>query len=324
MDLLQDEGWAARLQALLVDDELPDMTGLALLAQVGPRIPHVVRVLLHDDPFLPYEPDQLAELALDDVWLHPRSGRRLAKHLVRSLPWLRRTRAVHRRLDEQACEMEALVARHYHARLARDRLAKNVENALLADEDCRFGMLWWWQGYRQMLQLRVGLFRVRTERLRLVDIVTTALQRPELERWAFPRGLPPEQKVWLDAGLVNRTTRCLLRGMLEAGDTNARVRWGRFRAQDGMTTIQLHVEPVRPEVRDLEELLEDPFARLPDGPLRDLSIDLPLANELLQAQGGRLDGVLTPPALMVEWKMARSQPTLPEPFVAPIRPIGRP
>jgi len=322
--LLFDEGFCKRLDTVIVEEELEDMSGVALISQLAIDAPHAMRVLISYGDEFPCTPERLAELAVDDVWRPPRSGRQLVRKLLKLRPWLARTRAVHRRLDAQTAELEELEGRYYHARLARDRLARNVENALLTEQPHLDEMLWWWQGYREMLQHRVGLCPIDPEPLRLVDIIGKALERRELQRWRFPKALPANQRVWLDPGLVNRMTRCLLRGVLEAGDREAKVRWGRFRASGSFTTIQLCVEPIREVIDDVEALLEDPFARMPDGPLRDLSIDLPLANELLHTQGGRLDGVLTPPALTVEWIMPRRCPELVHPLCFPIRPIGNP
>lgn len=322
--LLRDEHLCKRLDAVIVEDQLEDMSGLALISQLAVDAPHAMRVLLCYEDTLPYSATRLAELALDDAWWPPLSGWGLVRKLRKLRPLLARTRAVHVRLDAQTAELEELEGRYYHARLARDRLARNVESALLAAEPQLDAMLWWWQGYREMLQHRVGLCPVDPEPLRIVDIVHQALQRAELQRWSFPSALPADQRVWLDRGLVNRMTRCLLRGVLEAGDVGAKVRWGRFRSSGSFTTIQLRVEPIREVIDDVEALLDDPFARMPDGPLRDLSIDLPLANELLQSQGGWLEGVLTPPALTVEWIMPRRSPELLHPLCRPIRPIGNP
>lgn len=322
--LLGEEDFCQRLDAVIVDDHLEDMSGLALISQLAIDAPHAIRVLLCHEGTLPYSPSRLAELALDDAWWPPFTGRGLVRKLLKLRPLLARTRAVHMRMDAQTAELEELEGRYYHARLARDRLARNVERALLTEEPHLDAMLWWWHGYREMLQHRVGLCSIYLEPIRIVDIIGRALQRAELQRWSFPRALPEDQYVWLDQGLVNRTTRCLLRGVLEAGDVDAKVRWGRFRASGGFTTIQLCVEPVRDVIEDVEGLLDDPFARMPDGPLCDLSIDLPLANELLQSQGGRLEAVLTPPALTVEWTMPRRRPELVHPLSMPIRPIGNP
>ncbi|MCC5886894.1 MAG: hypothetical protein JJT88_10725 [Gammaproteobacteria bacterium] len=322
--LLSKEGMCERLDAMIVDEVLEDTTGLTLISQLAIEAPHAIRVLLTYEPDFPYSPTRLAELALDDAWRPPITGRGLVSKLLKRRPLLERTRAVHRRLDAQTAELEELEGRYYHARLARDRLARNVERALLTDKPHLDAMLWWWQGYREMLQHRVGLCPIDPEPLRLVDIISKALERQELQRWSFPKALPSNQRVWLDPCLVNRMTRCLLRGVLETGGVGAKVRWGRFRASGAFTTIQLRVEPVRREIENVEALLEDPFARMPDGPLRDLSIDLPLAHELLQSQGGRLEGVLTPPVLTVEWIMPRRCPDLLHPLAQPIRPIGNP
>lgn len=322
--LLFEDDFCERLDAVLVEDVLEDASGLTLLAELAAEAPHAVRVLLTYEDDLPYSSTSLAELGLDDAWRPPFSGRRLVSKFLKLRPMLERTRAVHRRLDAQTVELEDLEGRYYHARQARDRLARNVERALLTAEPHLDAMLWWWQGYREMLQHRVGLCPIDLQPLRLVNIIAKALQRPELARWSFPTALPADQHVWLDPGLVNRMTRCLLRGMLEAGDVEAKARWRRFRASGAFTTIQLCIEPVREVIDDVEALLEDPFARMPDGPLRDLSIDLPLANELLHTQGGRLEGVLTPPLLTVEWIMPRRCPELVHPLSHPIRPIGNP
>lgn len=322
--LLCDEDFCKRLDAVIVEDQLKDMNGLALISQLAIDAPHAIRVLLCYEDNLPYSAARLAELALDDAWWPPLSGRGLVRKLLKLRPLLARTRAVHVRMDAQTAELEELEGRYYHARLARDRLARNVEKALLTAEPHLDAMLWWWQGYREMIQHRVGLCSVDPEPLRIVDIIHQALQRAELQRWSFPKALPAGQRVWLDRGLVNRMTRCLLRGVLEAGDVEAKVRWGRFRASGSYTSIQLRVEPIRDVIEDVEALLDDPFARMPDGPLCDLSIDLPLANELLQSQGGRLEAVLTPPALTIEWIMPRRCPELVHPLSRPIRPIGNP
>lgn len=322
--LLREEEVCKRLDAVTVEDPLEDMSGLALISQLAIYAPHAIRVLLCYEGDLPYSATRLAELSLDDAWWLPRSGRSLVRKLLKYRPLLARTRAVHMRMDAQTAELEELEGRYYHARLARDRLARNVERALLTAEPHLDAMLWWWQGYREMLQHRVGLCSVDPEPIPIVDIIRQALQRAELQRWSFPKALPADQRVWLDRGLVNRTTRCLLRGVLEAGDVEAKVRWGRFRTSRSFTTIQLRVEPIRDVIEDVEALLEDPFARMPDGPLCDLSIDLPLANELLHSQGGRLEAVLTPPALTIEWIMPRRRPELVHPLSRPIRPIGNP
>ncbi|TVS17031.1 MAG: hypothetical protein EA417_08540 [Gammaproteobacteria bacterium] len=322
--LIHADGIRQRLDVIVAEDGLFDMPGLNILRRLAGEAPRAARVLLLDEGYLTYLPEELAELGIDDSWIMPQDGRALVKRVLARRRSLARTHAVHQRLEALTRDLEDLEKRHFHVRMARDRLARNVETALLVDEFQRDRMLRWWQAYRAMVQFRIGLCPIRPTRMRIVEFLAPILAREELERWPFPGRLPDREHVWLDPVLVGQMGRCLFRGLLEAGEPFATVRWGRMHASPETTTIELKVEPIRECIEDVYELLEDPFARLPDGPLRDLSIDLPFANEMLQAQGGTLKGILIEPQLVVEWHMPRRRPELPHPLAHPPRPLGNP
>lgn len=322
--LIHADGIRPRLEVIVAEDGLFDMPGLNILRRLAGEAPRAARVLLLDEGYLTYLPEELAELGIDDTWIMPRDGRALVNRVLARRRSLARTHAVHQRLEALTRDLEDLEQRHFHVRMARDRLARNVEMALLGDEVQRGRMLRWWQAYRAMVQFRIGLCPIRSKRMRIVDFLAPVLAREELERWPFPARIPYREHVWLDPVLVGRMGRCLFRGLLDAAEPFATVRWGRMHASPETTTIELKVEPVLECIEDVYELLEDPFARLPDGPLRELSIDLPFANEMLQAQGGSLKGTLIEPELVVEWQMPRRRPELPLPLAHPPRPLGNP
>lgn len=322
--LFQEKGFKERLELIIVEEGLLDMPGLNLLRRLGTEVPDAARVLLLDPGFLASPPDELAELGVDDTWIMPKDGRALAKLAIGQRLYLARTRAVHKRLDDLTCTLEDLEKRHFHVRSARDRLARNVERALTLGDEQRRRMLRWWQGYRTIVQLRVGLCSLRRKRLRIVDFLAKVLASEDLAKWPFPTRMPADAEVWLDSVLVPPMCESLFRGMLEAGEPFARTRWGRMRREQDCLVIEMKVGPVLECVEDVDELIEDPFARLPDGPLRELSIDLPLAHEILQAMGGGLKGQIAYRELIVEWRMPRRPLPTVHPLAHPPRPLGKP
>lgn len=318
--LFYQDGIGERLEALVVEDDLIDMSGYALLKRFASEAPSAARVLLLGPGFVPYLPHDLAEMGLDDTWLPPTDGRALADLIVSNRSALARTRAVHRRMEALTADLEEIEQRYTRLRETRDHLARNVEAALRCEGMKRDRMLRWWQGYRAILQFRWGLLPIRFKRMPLLAIIERQLGRRDLERWPHPGPIPENESVWVDSRLVDLTCRYILRGVSEVGTENGWVSWGRLRADANTTSIELKVGPVRDAVIDVDVLMRDPFSRLPDRPLRDLSIDLPYAREMVEAQRGELIATLIEPNLVVEWRMPRRRPVLDNPFG--FRPIG--
>jgi len=302
-----------RLEVVVVQDDLIDMSGLGLLERIGILLPHVARVLMLEPGRLPYLPRELAQMGLDDSWPAPRDGRELVRRLLLRRAALARTRAVYEELQLCCTTLDSLERRYAGLRVTRDRLVGNVESALAARGRKREFMMRWWQGYRAWLQLRSGICPVHLQPVPLGDFFGRLLPRQELRHWHLPARLPDREVVYLDPALMQRTGLCLLRGVAELGRPNARVGWGRLRATPQRLMLELTIDPVRPEIDDVEALLEDPYERLPDASLRGLSIDLPLAQALLRIQSASLAAVMTRPQMTLQLTLWRTPPDQPPP-----------
>ena len=305
----------SRVEMLVVQDDLVDAAGLGVLERLGVLVPNAARVLMLAPDRLPYLPRELAQMGLDDSWPTPRDGRELVRRLLWRRAALARTRAVHEELQLSFATLDSLERRYYGLRVARDRLVGNVEAALTAGGRERELMERWWRGYQAWLQLRSGICPVHLQPVALGDFLGRLLSRQDLGGWCLPARLPDREVVYLDPALMQRTGRCLLRGVAELGRPNARLGWGRLRATTQRLTLELTIDPVRPEVDDVEALLDDPFERLPDAALNFLSIDLPLAHELLRSQNAALRAVLTRPQMTLELTLWRKPPDEPPPAV---------
>ncbi len=321
---LYEKGVRERLEVVVVEEGLLDIPGLNLLRRIGAEAPSASRILLLDPGYLTSPPDELAELGLDDTWVMPKDGRTLAKRVLGQRQNLAKTRAVYQRLEALTLNLEDLEKRYFHVRSARDRIARNVHVALAGDDARREGMLRWWQGYRTIVHLRAGFCSLRPKPLPIVELLGQVLAEEAFARWPFPVRMPAGVEVWLDSVLAGPMTRSLFRGLLEAAEPFSRVRWGRMRRDQDCVIIELKVEPILECIEDIDELIEDPFARLPDGPLRELSIDLPLAHEMLQAMGGGLKGRIAYRELIVEWRLPHRRLHMAHPLAHPPGPLGQP
>jgi hypothetical protein len=210
---------------------------------------------------------------------------------------LGRMRALHRRLEETRAALGRLETRYRNTRSARDRLAASVRAVLAEDGTgpARRVLEHWWRDYRACLELGESdcpLHFRRTPLDTLIDDAVTRLGplRPDLASWTEARPGALGGSVAVDPTLALRMLAVLLGGLAEIAAPDASLRWtasaqaGADDASSGCA-LSLRVAPVVAMASEHLNLFMDPFARLPDGCLAGLSMDLVVADALARVQG---------------------------------------
>lgn len=289
--LLQHSGLASAIGIVVCDAELPDMTGTGLLGRVSALLPHCARVLLVEpDDALPSQ-EQLLALGVDDAWTTPPDLAALLARVERERPALAHIRALHRRLDETRRALDRLEARYRTTRSARDRLAASVRDVLAEDipGPARQRLERWWRDYRTCVELRESRCPVHRRPASLGVLVDDALARmppprADLADWRRGPPAPLRGQVNVDPSLMSRTLIRLFGGLAEIGAPGAGLQLATVPAPRGRRRLRVFVDRIEPSLQGGSADLIDPFARLPDGALHRLSLDLVVAAALCEVQ----------------------------------------
>lgn len=297
MRVLSDPTISVRIGVVIADAQLPDMTGLGLLRRAASIGPQAARVLLVDPADAMPAADALPGLGLADAWPQPHSLQMLLQRLLQERPALVRVHHLHRRLEAAADALERLESRFRSIRAAHDQLAASVRAVVGEDRNgpAHRHLERWWRDYGDWLELREGRWPVHCVALPLDELFGAALDElatrgagPFGDAWLGSRPrIPPAARVHMDPVLARQTLVRLLLGLTEIAARSASVGWALEAAPRQRLRFELRVSALRTGI-PAPELLEDPFARLPEGALAALSMDLVMAVALCRAQGGEL------------------------------------
>ncbi|HSG89828.1 MAG TPA: hypothetical protein VLA56_11500 [Pseudomonadales bacterium] len=309
--LLSSTSVCATVDVVAVDAELADMTGLGLLQRASVLLPHASRVLLVEDVDAVPRVEDLSTLGIEDAWVAPARVSELLRRIDLERGNLRRMRALNRRLEETRAALQRLETRYRDTRSARDRLAASVRTVLAEDVTgpARKVLEHWWRDYRACVELKESDCPVHRRRTGVDELIDDALARlgplrPDLGAWAAPRGSALGGSVVVDPTLVLRMLVRLLGGVAELAAADASLRWtANLQAAAALPRqrrLSLRVAPIVAPVAERVDALTDSFARLPDGCLAGLSMDLVVADALARVQGIELRFRLRGAALCVD------------------------
>lgn len=295
--ILSEPAICARIGVVVADAELPDMSGLGLLRRAAALQPLAARVLLVDESDSLPAADALPGLGLADAWEHPQSLPTLLQRLLHERPALVRVHHLHRRLEAADGALERLESRFRSVRAAHDQLAASVRAVVgeAHDGPNHRQLARWWRDYGDWLELREGRYPMHRVALPLeqllangLDELTACAAGPFCDAWIASRPrVPPHCRVQMDPVLARQTLVRLLLGLSELASRSASLGWELAGTARQRLRLELRVSALRRDAPD-PQLFEDPFARLPDGALAFLSMDLVMAGALCRAQGGEL------------------------------------